>query len=446
MASMGVGRRLALRDRAWLPVETIRVLGPMEPVSAAAIRAALAALYAEHPTHKLICRLDRRTGRWLPLPEDRFGAFCAGQVIEVEPELGIGLGAGSGAGSGGGSGGGPDPAADAVMRRLIDVPLGEHPMIMATGGAYLGVKISHAVGDARVLGAWSAELMYAAANGVPPRAPIMGSSRWPLARAALRRFGKAPGDIARAFRVSRPPARQGPDPAAGRPWRPDPDYRYARVDPATLERLRQWRDAEAPGVSVAAMFLAAVSAALTRAGVGPPPEGLVVLVDARRYLPPGVVVDGNFCWGQYLRPADQTDPRAVQEALLGDLATGRPLAMLILRHASLLLRRRDRHRPATTVAAGVRPELTVSNSGRLDVYDRLPWSGGLPTRSSMTLATPAGPAAITVSVEEMAGMLHATAVFHRSTFDPDAVGRAIDLIGADLVGLLSAPRGVPRVP
>ncbi|HLL65283.1 MAG TPA: hypothetical protein VK453_05995 [Micromonosporaceae bacterium] len=420
---MTQGRRLPLRDRAWLEVETIRVIGPLMSVTAPALRQTLVAVHADHPGHRVVCRLDRAGGRWLPIGRRDIEAYCDETVLETTT-------------------GGPD-AGHAIMRKLLAHPLGDHPLVFAVGGGYVGIKISHAFGDARILGAWQPELVRAAAAGTRAQLPGPDSStRLPLLRGALLQFARSPGRIGRAFRVGRRPA-PPPSASAPAPWRPDPVHRYTRVTPAALTRLRQWRDAEAPGVSVTTILLAAIPVALTRCGVGAQPDGLVMLIDARRYLPPGSVIDGNFCWGQYLHPTDPTDPRAVQDTLKEEIASGRPLGMLILRQASLLLGRGGHSTVPTTVPTEVRPELTVSSSGRLETYEDLPWAAGPDGRESITVATPAGPPAITVSVDELSGTLHLTAVFHGSTFDAEAVRRAMDLVGADPVGLVSSAGGQP---
>ena len=191
------------------------------------------------------------------------------------------------------------PGADAVTRFLIDTPLNGRPLLLATDGEFVGARISHALGDGRVVNTLLPALLGAAGDGPPP-------VRLPLLRALLHHFGRHPTRLLGAVRVARPPAGGG-----SAAWRPDVRYVSVRSGSA-LATIRAWRDRCAPGISAAAVLFAAAPAALARAGLPPKWPGAVVLVDCRRYLPDGARVAGNFSWGQYLVPDDATDPRAVQ--------------------------------------------------------------------------------------------------------------------------------------
>lgn len=412
-----VSRRITARDRGWAGVESLRVFGPFRGITADGLCASLSRLHAQDPAMAALCRIDQAAMRWVPLSGADFAVYRHRLVADA-----------------GGTG---DPAdADTVTRLLIDEPLDERPMLLVVRGGYIGLKLSHVVGDGRVVNALLPELLHATAADRPPRPPFPAATRLPAVRAIARHFSRHPTGLAAAVRREQPP---GPPP--GEPtvdWKPAVEYCSVRSATA-LRAARAWRDAHAPGVSAASVLFAATTAALARCGLDPKP-GMVVLVDARRYLPPGATVDGNFSWGQYLRPADPADPRQVYAALGGELAGGRPAMMIGLRAARLTLSRAAAapHAAPRTVPARPRPALTLTHIGRLDPYRDLPWTGPAEEWRNISVPTVSGPEAITVSFSELGSTLYVNASFHGSTFDPAPVRRAVELICADPAGLIAA--------
>jgi hypothetical protein len=394
--------RVRARDRGWLGLDSLRVVGPFEGVAADGLRAALAGLHAARPDHPAVCLIDRRATRWVRLSAGEFAGHAATAVVTVDVPPG------------------EDPA-DLVTRYLLGTPLDHRPLLLAVAGGHVGLKVSHAVGDGRVVNALLPELIQAAAGHVPT-APDPAPAA-PVARAVLHHFGRHPGRLFRALPAARPPVTG----AATVPWRPDAAYVSVRSATA-LGEIREWRDAHLPGVSATAIQFAAMAAALRRCGLPAGGPGAVVLVDARRYLPAGRGADGNFSWGLYLRPDELTDPRAVHRALVGELASGSALAMLALRAGRMLV---TAHRPGPVprrVPARPRPRLTFTHLGRLAAYRDLPWACEPGRRRNISVPTTSGPEAVTVSFSDLAGVLHLNVSFHRSTFDPAAVRRAAQLV------------------
>jgi hypothetical protein len=414
------GRRMGTRDRTWLEVDNLRTIGPLRGMTAEGLRQTLIRLHDRHSDYRAVCLLDRDGTRWVPLSGPDFAAFSQNLVVRVDATDGA------------------DPA-DAVTRRLVDEPLGDRPLLLAVSGGFVGAKISHAVGDGRIVNTLFPELLRATAEGRTPRPPFPSSTRLPLVRAALHHFGRHPSRLVPAARILRPPP--SAETGAALPWRARVRYGSARSGHA-LAQVRAWRDNNAPGVSAAAVLFASASAALARCGLTPKWPGAVVLYDVRRYLPRGSTVDGNFSWGQYLLPESLTDPRALHRALSEEFASGRPLAMLALRTARLML---SGTRPTGPVLRAVpahpRPELTLTHIGRIDQYLDLPWAGPPEQWRNMSVPTTSGPEAITLSFSELAGALYLNASFDSSTFDPDRVLRVIDLICQDPVGLVDSTAG-----
>ena len=172
---------LTPRERAWLPLEYIRTVGPLTGVTAARLRAALIGLHAADPTHRAVSRLDRSGARWEHMDADTFAAY----VQEAVTDLGDG------------------PAdVDAMTRQLQDEPRGHHPVRILVGGGFVAMKISHAYGDAGPVNTLLRELIRAAAEEraaqIPPqqRHPMALPAAWwtavPVAAPVARRAGDAP--------------------------------------------------------------------------------------------------------------------------------------------------------------------------------------------------------------------------------------------------------------
>jgi hypothetical protein len=231
------------------------------------------------------------------------------------------------------------------------------------------------------------------------------------------------------------------EPGESRPWTAKLTVQTAR-SADVLGRMRVWRDEHAPGVTTSAITFAAFTAALQELGFRPDLSGATFLADARRYLPEGVEVGSNFCFGPYLSPDGLTEPAAIHRALKAELATGGMLTMMLLRESKLAL----------TGAPGLpepypgeapadpRVRLTFSNQGRHDVLADLPWAIEAAHRVNQSVPTLTGPEGITLTTSEMGGVLHLEATFHASTYDPAMVARALELVCADPAALIMAAR------
>jgi hypothetical protein len=407
-------RRISARDVTWLPVESAKVVGPLAGITVEAIRAALLDLHRQRPQSPAMGRLDPARRRWRELPAAAFARWSHRLVLPGDP--------------------GEDVAG--ALDRLAAEPLGDRPIVLLAGGPWAGMKMSHAAGDGRAGNALLAAVLAAAATGRPAHHPSPRPARLPLLRATAHQLRRRPGRLAAALRVARPPR---PEPVTDAvPWQPGAAYLSARSGPGVLPELRRWRDAHTPGVSLSAVLFATVHTAITRCLGEPDPPGLVVLVDARRYLPAGTAVEGNFAWGEHLTPAAPGDPRAVHAALGALLRSRRALTMLALHNVRAFGSGGAPELPA--VGAKPRPHLTVTHLGRADAFDRLPWSGPAADRRLASVVTPGGPQSVTVSLEEMGGALHAAATYHDTVFDPEAVAAALHAVTKDPAGLLDSCR------
>jgi O-antigen/teichoic acid export membrane protein len=406
--------RLTLRERAWLPLEYIRTVGPLDGVTVKNLRAALIGLHAADPTHRSVSRLNRDRARWEHLDTDTFAAYVR-EAVTTGPA---------------------DP--DAMSRQLLAEPRGHHPVRILVGGGYVAMKVAHAYGDAAPVNTLLRELLRAAGEGRAAQLAPSSRHRFALVGAWWNQFAKNPKRLRAGVQLGGTYAPSGTELRA---WKADLTVRTTR-SADVLGKMRVWRDEHAPGVTTSAITFAAFVAALQQLGLHPDTSGGIFLADARRYLPKGTTIDSNFCWGQFLSPADLTDPKAIHTTLKAELATGRMLTMMALREGKLAVAG-GAGMPApypTQAPVEPRPRLTFSNQGRHDVLSDLPWAAGPAGRVNHSVPTLNGPEGITITTSEMNGVLHVEATFHASTYDPAVVARALELVCADPAALIMATR------
>ncbi|MFI6073483.1 lipopolysaccharide biosynthesis protein [Actinoplanes sp. NPDC051343] len=409
--------RLTVHERAWLPLEYIRTIGPLTGVNAPRIRLALLGLYQADPKHRAVSRLDRSSGRWQHLYASEIGAYIEQAVTDL----------------------GDGPADfDAMTRQLQAEPRGDHPVRILVGGGYVAMKVSHAYGDAGPVNDLLHELVSAAAEYRPAILPPLARPRFALFKAWFAQFGTKPGRWKTGISFARPPAHEE---TAIRPWEPALTVRTAR-SAKVLKQMRAWRDEYAPGVTTSAITFAAFTAALSELGLDPDLSGGTFLADARRYLAKGTVIDSNFCFGPYLSPDRLTDPMSIHTTLKAELGTGRILTMMMLRTGKIGLLGAP-GMPDTLpsqITVRPRPRLTFSNQGRHDMLGDLDWTADPAWRVNQSVPTLTGPEGITLTTSEMNGVLHLEATFHASTFDAGLVARALELVCTDPAALIMARR------
>jgi hypothetical protein len=406
MLQAGVGRRVAYRDRAWTAVRMVRLLGPLHGLCAADLRTSLIRRQAANPHWPALCWLvDGR--RWVPRTGIRVAAELATLVSTPAP--------------------GGDPAGQALAA-VLNADVTEVPLRLAICDGYLAAAANHCLADGRGFNMLLGALASDATGGDPELSTTALGA--PLARALLGHFGRHPRSVPAALRLARPPVPEQQIPAS---WRPEPTHeavRSARLLPA----LRDWRSTAAPTVSTASALFAAIVRAFTAVGLPAHGPGVTILVDARRYLPATTVVSGNFAFGQYLRPDPLDDPVAIDTAVRAELAAGRTLSMMAARTAHVMLAPHSAR--AADRWAGA-PALTLTHFGRAEPLASLPWAAPPPDRRNETALSPAGPDAVTVSMGELAGVLHLDASFHASSFATADVRRALELVCDRAVDLLS---------
>ena len=408
---------LTLRERAWLPLEYIRTVGPLTGVTAERLRGALIGLHATDPTHRAVSRLDRSGARWVHLNDQAFAAYVQDAVTDL----------------------GDAPADfDAMTRRLLAEPRAHHPVRILVGGGYVAMKVAHAYGDAGPVNTLLRELVRAAGEERAASIPPMLRHKTALPKAWWKTFGLSLGKIKASLAVPRAPHA---DPTEQRPWTAALTVETAR-SADVLGKMRTWRDQYSPGVTTSAITFAAWTAALQQLGLEPDLRGGTFLADARRYVDKDISIDSNFCFGPWLTPASLTDPAAIHTTLKAELASGRMLTMMLLRETKLMITGAPGMPDPYPGEAPVEPhpQLTFSNQGRHDVLADLPWAIDPAGRVNQSVPTLNGPEGITLTTSEMGGVLHLEATFHASTYDPALVARALQLVCTDPAALIMATR------
>jgi hypothetical protein len=421
------GIRTSVRDGDLLRYNHMRVVGPLTGLTVDRLRVALIDLHRLYPEHPALCRVDRAARRWIPLSDAEFATRA--HVAVAEPEA---------------FAQGPSGLAEALRTEMLEMPLDDHPLRFLVRDGHFEVKVTHGIGDGRNFNIVVPALVHAATSGAAPSLPSAAATRLPLARATWRHFASDPRRVVKLLRMPRPTM---PEPGSEEtlPWTPDLCSHYVRSPEGQVSRLRAWRDQRLPGVSISALLFAATAAAFERCGIPSEHPGMIILVDARRYLPKSSTVYGNFSTGPYVVPARQRDPRALHEALALAVEAGQPLAILGAMDLHAWWTRRRARTDADRVRAHPSPRLALTHVGQLTSYAGLPWAAEPHERTMMSVPTPGGPEGVTISLAELDGIVHLNTTFHRSTFDEDSVRRAAELICDDPLSLLNVPDAL-RVP
>jgi hypothetical protein len=406
---------LTLRERAWLPLEQIRTIGPLTGITAVRVRDALTGLHRADPEHRAVSRLDRPAAAWEHLDADGFAAHVREAVTDL----------------------GPGPLDFAAMtRQLQDEPVSALPVRVLVGGGYVALRVSRAYGDTEPVNALLRELVCAAHAGRAVSLAPGTPQSWALPKAWLKQVGLRPSRWRDGLRTPRPPRRVA---AATRPWKASPvtsSVRSTRV----LGEMRTWRDRHGVGATTPAIALAAFAAALVELGLDPDLSGGVFLADARRRLGQATGVDGNFSIGSYLSPQSLIDPAPIDETFTAELAGGRILTSMLLRSGRLLVTRAPRTPPPypEEIAIEPRPRLVLDDQGSHDLLADLPWGAEPAGRIDQSPPARCEPEDVVLTIGEMDGVLHLDATFHSTTYDPVVVQRALDLVCSDPAGLIMA--------
>ncbi|WP_163749447.1 hypothetical protein [Mycolicibacterium helvum] len=205
------------------------------------------------------------------------------------------------------------------------------------------------------------------------------------------------------------------------------------IDAAIEREVDSWRSADAPGVSRAVTWLVIIRTALAQAGL-PLTEALRLVVDCRRYLPPGDRVNANFISGLSVQAALETPVGALDAAVKARLDAALPLLALTSASARNLAgplsATRAHQAPADTPV-----ELAYSDVGRLSPFENLPWVPDRP-RSINAALQPWAPADISVFSGTIGHERSVTLSYHDDVHDRRLLQEAAEAIRTDPLRLL----------
>jgi hypothetical protein len=406
--------RLTIHDVTFAGVFAGSLYGPFDAPPIDAVRAAVRELAARFPHHPVFCRprIGRfGRGRWMPVSPAERERRCAEMVVELD-----------------------DADLDGALSQAAR-PLEEGRLIeYSLGARHVMTRRSHLLGDGTVASLLP-HLLRSAITASPLPDLDARSVSLPLTRALVNQFGRRPGYLVDTLREPRPRPPHAPSPVAAEgPRRYDAFGRTATGE--TMAALRAWRDVHHPGVSVGNVLAAAVRSAFDRAGVEFASPGLRMLVNGRRYLPPGTPLEGNFAAAIYVEPSDPRSPSSVDEVIRRNLDIGRPLATLAASSVKNALT------PARGVAtASSLGTLTISNLGPRRELDGLPTH---PFCEYRGVAQPE-PGGLTVLLAQVGECLSASATFDPALVDRGDVAQAIGQLTSDPVALLELPRATSQV-
>ncbi|TNM67478.1 hypothetical protein FHN55_10545 [Streptomyces sp. NP160] len=426
----GATERLGTRDLLWSGTRTSIVLGPLDLPPHEDLVAAAGALAEAFPAARLGQALDASRGRWVAagLPV----AQLARRAVLVH------------------DGPGPDEVGLSAFARALEAHRTDDvPVRWVVAGRHLALLICHAAGDGGLMLGLPAALLEVARTGRPPAWTQQPDLTSPLLRALAHHYGRHPRRVALTLAAVRAAAAASSatstgaggggeqDDDAGRALlRPSTTAVHAVMGEAQLAELTAWRRAQGKGTSGVAVQTVLVGAAL--AAVGLPPQGPpTVLVDARRYLPPGAAVHGNFVAGLQLPVGERWDAREITTALRSAVEAARPLSAMTLGAARQLLPRTRAARTATgeRVPARPRPVLAVTSMQHPALAD-LPWDGPAARATATSVSTPAPAEGVTASLTELRGHLNLSLSFHGAVYDTARMAEAVRLATGDPVAVL----------
>ncbi len=399
-------------------------LGPADFGGIERVRARLRKLGSAGPAARLGLRVTPSTQQWTYEPD----AICA-DVKSAPPITAAGI-------------------ADALVE-LSSTASAEVPLRGRLAGEYLLLDLSHGLSDALL----PVELYaYLADPSEDPPLPTWATApvvKSPLPRAfsswAVRNPCKVGAVLAGRLRASRPASTAtGAETTAETtavprriPWTRSPAVATATSRPGAPTALRNWRDRNAPEVSVASMLCGSVANAMAAQGISVA-QSLTFLFDCRRYLPTSDLVLGNFAVGIDFHRLDPASPRAVHRAVAHAIENGRPLAAGALSALSYLRTRAAL--PATAVdSAPVNADsrLTFSDIGRIRQLDGIAWTAEPEKSQFYPLSEPALPDSIVITSMHVRDTFQVSASFHGNVFDVETVQSALDVALSDPIAMLS---------
>jgi hypothetical protein len=395
--------RVQRRDRPWVDAWLSVLCGPFEMPSIDTLRQAVTALAEKYPHSRLTWRLDATKRYW------RNERTAESIVVEREFDDSLDVGA----------------HLDAIAR---DESL-DPPLTLIRYPHYLGMKMSHGMGDGRYFVAIITAVLHTAFMGAVVPWPGQPAGRFPLIEAALRTYGKNPALFLDAVK-DRPRHIPESTPSGTRPWSPSRRTLHVTIPSDQAAEIFRWGEEFAPGASHAAIRMTLILRAMERVGMRISSDVRIV-ADLRRYLG-WRFIDGNFIAGVSTNISADMNPVQVSSLIKRTNKSGRPLAGQILTnlHGFAAMPEIDE------VDTGGVPRVTVTDLGASPAIDSLPFIPDAPPVYTGSIPTE-GPLGLTVLTGEISRMSGFVITFHDNVIDPSLLGDAMKLTTEDPIGLLA---------
>lgn len=333
-----------------------------------------------------------------------------------------------------------------TIGRLAEVARTEHrelPIWVAIAGDWLFIYLDHGIGDGWMTLGLTASILSGEPNEVAPWQKLALTPH-PLRTALLTVLKQNPLLPLQSVRdMAKNRNRPGPaGPGRSTPWAPDNGAAYSYGTTESFNEMMTWRDKHLPGVSSAALHIAAKVRALREVGLEPD-NTINLLVDGRRYLPRDGLVTSNFAAGAGLALEDAGNPEEVAAMVVHATRRGRA-ATTLLATSARLARAKNRGGPgvedADSVPVPAQPRLAFTDMGRTRAIEPLGWLDQSRVDTHyVACVSPAGPEFITFAGGRVFGQVNDTASFHRNVFDQKLVAQALQLAVTEPVRLLSSP-------
>jgi hypothetical protein len=344
-----------------------------------------------------------------------------------------------------------------VLRDRIRDDATPPPFQLTIAGDFIVLRMTHLLGDINILFALF-DIAIAAPGRAFPNWLLKPEATAPLSLAVRETFGKNPLRIAKVlqsqrsrlgagrFGATRPATRLGatgpgatPDArtqsSAVVPWQRHAELAYSRGTVQAARELKSWVRTTPGSVTLATALLVAVRRALVAEGI--PVRGESSLIyDSRRYLPDGVVTNGNFIAGLPVPAGLSDDPRQIAQIVKDNVDAASPLAAMLVGALRSRLTGRRFAKPPTTVAATPAAHVVLTNLGVRRELDTAPWLVGKGEEQFAHWAEPSAPDDLVIGVLQLRGALQVTAFFHGNVFDAERVQAALDRAIGDPVSLL----------
>ncbi|OMC29724.1 hypothetical protein A5740_17265 [Mycobacterium sp. GA-1841] len=328
---------------------------------------------------------------------------------------------------------------------------GDHPPIeVAICGDYLLVDYSHGLGDGR-LGLALLSVLAGEPNVAAAQSLAKSLTPNALGHALRRQFAARPAQAVKMLstrKLNKAAVSDTDDAASTRRisrWRHHRRTVTGYLHPRECAELRARAKSRFPESTRASITIALLMAALHAEGIRVADQ-VAVLVDCRRYLPAKAQDGyGNFAVAVPIVMPPNPTPTEVAQRVRTVTESGWPVAVLGLAELKAMIRRGGAPAPADPtdpVEVPDRIRLSVSDLGKLTMFDQLNWVGGSPPQVSAYIE-PDGPDAVTVLVDELAGGQTLAASFCDQMVDPAVMQRALDRLCADPVAVLSTLGGAP---